>query len=36
LARISRLMLDEDFKRALEGAASAKAAYDLMSERESR
>ena len=36
LARISRLMLDEDFKKALENAASAKAAYELMSERESR
>ena len=36
LARISRLMLDEDFKKALESAQSAKAAYDLMSERESR
>jgi fructose-specific phosphotransferase system IIA component len=36
LARISRLMLDEDFKRALESAPSAKAAYDLMSERESK
>jgi hypothetical protein len=29
-------MLDEDFKRALESASSAQAAYDLMSERESR
>jgi fructose-specific phosphotransferase system IIA component len=36
LARISRLMLDEDFKKALENAQSAKAAYDLMSERESK
>jgi fructose-specific phosphotransferase system IIA component len=36
LARISRLMLDEDFKKALEGAPSAKAAYELMSERENR
>jgi len=36
LARISRLMLDEDFKRALESASSATAAYDLLSERESR
>jgi fructose-specific phosphotransferase system IIA component len=36
LARISRLMLDEDFKKALESAPSAKAAYDLMSERESK
>jgi len=36
LARISRLMLDEEFKKALEHAPSAKAAYDLMSERETR
>ncbi len=36
LARISRLMLDEEFRRALENAPSAQAAYDLMSERESR
>ncbi len=36
LARISRLMLDEDFKKALENAKSAKEAYDLMSERESK
>jgi fructose-specific phosphotransferase system IIA component len=36
LARISRLMLDEEFKKALESAPSAKAAYDLMSERESK
>ena len=36
LARISRLMLDGDFKKALENAQSAQAAYDLMSERESR
>ncbi len=36
LARISRLMLDEDFKKALEDAPSAQAAYDLMSERESK
>jgi fructose-specific phosphotransferase system IIA component len=36
LATISRLMLDGDFKKALENAQSAKAAYDLMSERESR
>ena len=34
LARISRLMLDEEFKKALEHAPSAKAAYELMSERE--
>lgn len=36
LARISRLMLDEEFRKALENAPSAPAAYDLMSERESR
>jgi fructose-specific phosphotransferase system IIA component len=36
LARISRLMLDEDFKKAMENAQSAKEAYDLVSERESR
>jgi mannitol/fructose-specific phosphotransferase system IIA component (Ntr-type) len=36
LARISRLMLDGDFKKALESAQSAKAAYDLLSERESK
>jgi mannitol/fructose-specific phosphotransferase system IIA component (Ntr-type) len=36
LARISRLMLDEDFKTALEKAQSAKEAYDLLSERETR
>ncbi len=36
LARISRLMLDEEFRKALENAPSAPAAYDLMSERESK
>ncbi len=36
LARISRLMLDEEFRKALENAPSAQAAYDLMSERESK
>jgi len=36
LARISRLMLDEEFRKALETAPSAQAAYDLMSEKESR
>jgi len=36
LARISRLMLDEDFKDALEKAPSAEAAYALLSERETR
>ena len=34
LARISRLMLDEEFKSALERAPSAPAAYDLLSTRE--
>jgi len=36
LARISRLMLDDGFKSTLEKAPSAQAAYDLLSERESR
>ncbi|MEN6577703.1 MAG: PTS sugar transporter subunit IIA [Phycisphaerales bacterium] len=36
LARISRLMLDVDFKSALEKAPSSEAAYELMSERETR
>jgi fructose-specific phosphotransferase system IIA component len=35
LARISRLMLDEEFKSALEKAPSAQAAYELLSARES-
>jgi len=34
LAQISRLMLDEKFKTALEQAPSAEAAYKLLSERE--
>jgi fructose-specific phosphotransferase system IIA component len=34
LARISRLMLDREFKDALEKAPSAEAAYQLLSERE--
>jgi len=34
LAQISRLMLDEKFKSALEQVASAEAAYKLISERE--
>jgi len=34
LARISRLMLDESFKSALEQASSAEAAYKLLSDRE--
>ncbi len=36
LARISRLMLDDSFKEALEKAPSGQAAYDLMSERENK
>jgi len=36
LAQISRLMLDETFKRALEQAPTAEAAYQLLSEREGR
>ena len=36
LARISRLMLDDDFKNALEKASSAQGAYELLSEREGR
>jgi fructose-specific phosphotransferase system IIA component len=36
LARISRLMLDADFKNNLENAASAQAAYQLISERENQ
>ncbi|HNS19494.1 MAG TPA: PTS sugar transporter subunit IIA [Sedimentisphaerales bacterium] len=36
LARISRLMLDVDFKAALERATSAEAAYELLSERETK
>ena len=35
LARISRLMLNTDFKRKLEKAASAKEVYDLLSNQES-
>jgi mannitol/fructose-specific phosphotransferase system IIA component (Ntr-type) len=34
LAQVSRLMLDETFRAALEKAASAEAAYQLLSERE--
>jgi fructose-specific phosphotransferase system IIA component len=34
LARISRLMLHEEFKKALEQASSAEVAYKLISERE--
>jgi len=34
LARISRLLLDSEFKSALEKAPSAEAAYQLLSERE--
>jgi nitrogen PTS system EIIA component len=36
LAQISRLLLDEAFKRALEQAPTAEAAYQLLSERENR
>ncbi len=36
LARISRLMLDVDFKAALERATSAEVAYELLSERETK
>lgn len=36
LARISRLMLDDDFKSALERAPSAQSAYELVSEREGK
>jgi len=36
LARIRRLMLDEDFKSALEKAPSSEAAYKLISERETQ
>jgi fructose-specific phosphotransferase system IIA component len=35
LARISRLMLDESFKQALETAASAEQLYELISSKES-
>jgi fructose-specific phosphotransferase system IIA component len=34
LARISRLMLDDDFKTKLENVASAEEAYDLISTKE--
>jgi len=34
LARISKLMLDEQFKQALEGASSADEAYELLSNKE--
>ena len=34
LARISRLMLDSEFKDALEKAPSAQAAYQLLSDRD--
>lgn len=36
LARISRLMLDQDFKSALEKAPSSEAAYKLIAERETK
>jgi fructose-specific phosphotransferase system IIA component len=35
LARISRLMLDEEFKRSLEQSGSAEQAYNLLSSKES-
>lgn len=36
LARISRLMLDQDFKSALEKAPSSEAAYELIGEHETK
>jgi fructose-specific phosphotransferase system IIA component len=36
LARISRLMLDEQFRNDLESAPSAEAAYELLSARENQ
>ena len=36
LARISRLMLDEEFKAALEKAPSSQVAYELLSNRENQ
>ena len=36
LARISRLMLDEPFKKALEKATSAKDVYELLSNKEKK
>lgn len=36
LAKISRLMLDEEFKQELEGAASAEAVYKLLDTKESK
>ncbi len=36
LARISRLLLDEEFKNALERAPSAQAVYELLSNHESK
>lgn len=35
LARISRLMLDEDFRSKLEASSTAEEAYDLISQKES-
>jgi fructose-specific phosphotransferase system IIA component len=35
LARISKLMLDEEFKKQLENAASSEQLYDLISSRQS-
>jgi fructose-specific phosphotransferase system IIA component len=34
LARISRLMLDEEFKQELEGASSSEQVYELLSKKE--
>jgi mannitol/fructose-specific phosphotransferase system IIA component (Ntr-type) len=34
LARISRLMLDEEFKNKLQNAQSAQKLYDLINEKE--
>ena len=34
LARISRLMLDEEFKNKLQNAASARELYDLINDKE--
>ena len=36
LARISKLMLDEEFKQGLEGASSAEEVYELLSSKESK
>lgn len=36
LAKISRLMLDEEFKQELEGASSAEEVYELLDRKESK